>query len=65
MGKGGREHGEDVPGDAMDFGHLAWFEDGIGDTTEGGSDIERDDEGAGGAAVGLAHVRGGLDHDGA
>lgn len=65
MGKEEGEGGEDIPSDAMNFWYLAWFEDCIGHTTKGSSDIEGDDERAGSASIGLAHVRGGLDHDGA
>lgn len=62
MGKDGRERGEAIPSDAMYFGYLAWFEDGVGYAAKGCPDIEGDDERARRPGVGLAHVRGGLDH---
>lgn len=56
MGKDPREEEEDIPSDAMNFWYLTRFEDCIRHATKGGSHIERDDEGARGPGIGLAHV---------
>ena len=52
--RGGGER--NAPGDAVYFGDLAGLEDGVGDAAEGCAEIESEDEGARGPAIGLASV---------